>query len=51
MQTVIKEYLNNIKTGSSQSYKNLIMVPLLSPDSTTLDYLLLDEALTAVTNE
>jgi len=47
MQEVIREYLNNSKTGERQSYKNLTMVPLISPDFAALDYLLLDETLAA----
>ena len=45
MDTVIKNYLEQIKVGRKQSYKNLALYPLLSTYSSGLDYLLLDEAL------
>ena len=46
MDTVIKNYLEQIKVGRKQSYKNLSIYPLLSTYSSGLEYLLLDEALT-----
>ena len=45
MQTVIESYLEQVKVGRKQSYKNLAMFPLLSTYSAPLDYLILDEAL------
>jgi len=45
MQEVIKAYLDQIKIGRKQSFKNLAIFPLLSTYSSDLDYLLLDEAL------
>ena len=45
MDTVIKDYLEQIKLGRKQSYKNLTLYPLLSTYSSSLEYLLLDEAL------
>ena len=45
MDTVIKNYLEQIKVGRKQSYKNLALYPLLSTYSSGLEYLLLDEAL------
>ena len=45
MDTVIKNYLEGLKVGRKQSYKNLAMYPLLSTYSLNLEYLLLDEAL------
>jgi len=46
MDTVIKNYLEQIKVGRKQSYKNLSLYPLLSAYSSGLEYVLLDEALT-----
>jgi len=46
MDTVIKDYLDQIKIGRKQSYRDLAVYPLLSTYSISLDYLLLDEALT-----
>ena len=46
MDTIIKNYLEQIKVGRKQSYKNLSLYPLLSAYSLDLEYLLLDEALT-----
>jgi len=45
MQTVIRTYLEQVKIGRKQTYKNLAMFPLLSTYSAPLDYLILDEAL------
>ena len=45
MDTVIKNYLEQIKVGRKQSYKNLTLYPLLSTYSSGLEYLLLDAAL------
>ena len=45
MDTVIKNYLEQIKVGRKQSFKNLSIYPLLSTYSSGLEYLLLDEAL------
>ena len=45
MDTIIKNYLEQIKIGRKQSYKNLALYPLLSTYSSGLEYLLLDEAL------
>jgi hypothetical protein len=45
MDTVIKNYLEQLKVGRKQTYKNLSLYPLLSAYSSGLDYLLLDEAL------
>ena len=45
MDTVIKNYLEQLKVGRKQSYKNLALYPLLSTYSVGLEYLLLDEAL------
>ena len=45
VQNAIKSYLDQIKIGRKQSFKNLAMFPLLSTYSSDLDYLLLDEAL------
>jgi len=46
MQDIIKEYLEQVKVGRKQSFKNLAVYPLLSTYSVSLDYLTLDEALT-----
>ncbi|MBW2615736.1 MAG: hypothetical protein JRD02_06145 [Deltaproteobacteria bacterium] len=46
MQDIIKDYLDQAKVGRKQSYKNLAIFPLLSTYGLSLDYLLLDEALT-----
>ena len=45
MDTVIKNYLEQLKVGRKQSYKNLALYTLLSTYSLDLEYLLLDEAL------
>jgi hypothetical protein len=45
MQESIKYYLEQVKIGRQQSYKNMALFPLLSAYSLDLDYLLLDEAL------
>ena len=45
MEKAIQTYLDLIKLGRKQSYKNLAIFPLLSTYSLDLDYLLLDEAL------
>lgn len=45
MQEVLQGYLNEVKIGRRQSFRNLAMFPLLSTYSLDLDYLLLDEAL------
>ena len=45
MDTVIKNYLEQLKVGRKQSYKNLSLYPLLSTYASGLEYLLLDEAL------
>jgi len=47
MQEVIKEYLEHIKIGRKQVYKNMALFPLLSDYSVGLEYILLDEALGA----
>jgi hypothetical protein len=45
MQNVINEYLEQVKVGRKQSYKNLALFPLLSTYALDVDYLLLDQAL------
>jgi len=45
MDTIIKNYLEQLKVGRKQSYKNLALYPLLSTYSSDPEYLLLDEAL------
>ena len=45
MDTVIKGYLEKTKVGRKQFYRNLAVYPLLSTYSVSIDYLLLDEAL------
>ena len=45
MNTVIKNYLEQLKVGRKQSHKNLALYPLLSTYSLDLEYLMLDEAL------
>ncbi|HIJ35860.1 MAG TPA: hypothetical protein HPP59_01105 [Deltaproteobacteria bacterium] len=45
MDTVIKDYLEQLKVGRKQFYKNLAIYPLLSTYASGLEYLLLDEAL------
>ena len=45
MDTVIRNYLEQMKVGRKQSHKNLSIYPLLSTYSVGLEYLLLDEAL------
>ena len=43
MKKLILNYLNNIKMGDKQTYKNMVVFPLLCDEEITLDYLLLDE--------
>ena len=45
MEKVVNKYLEEIKIGRRQSYKNLVMFPLLSSSIAGTDYLMLDEAL------
>ena len=45
MDTIIKNYLEQIKVGRKQNHKNLALYPLLSTYNSGLEYLLLDEAL------
>jgi len=45
MQEAISSYLDQIKIGRKQSFRNLAMFPLLSAYTSDSDYLLLDEAL------
>ena len=45
MENIIKNYLEQLKVGRKQSYKNLALYPLLSTYSVGLEYLMLDEAL------
>jgi hypothetical protein len=45
MTELIKNYLENIKIGKGQSYKNLTFYPVLSDEVVPFDYLNLDEAL------
>jgi hypothetical protein len=47
MEQAIKTYLEQAKIGRQQSYKNMALFPLLSTYSLDLDYLMLDEALSA----
>jgi len=46
MENLVSEYLEQVKVGRKQSFKNLAVYPLLSTYSVPLDYLTLDEALT-----
>lgn len=45
MEHVIKNYLKHIHIGRQQSYRNLVVFPLLSTHETTVAYITLDEAL------
>jgi len=45
MREIITDYLDHIKTGRAQSYKNLALFPILSPHAATVEYRTLDEAL------
>ena len=47
MMKEIVEYLDTLKVGRKQVYKNLAILPLLSTYEIALDYLTLDEALEA----
>jgi len=46
MENLVSDYLEQVKVGRKQSFKNLAVYPLLSTYSVPLDYLTLDEALT-----
>ena len=39
MDTIIKDYLEQLKVGRKQSYKNLALYPLLSTYNLGLEYL------------
>ena len=45
MEKILNQYLDQIKIGGKQVYKNLALFPLLSGQAVSLDYLTLDEAL------
>ncbi len=45
METVIREYLGQIKVGRTQRYRNVALFPLLSEYEAALDFVTLDEAL------
>ena len=45
MDTVIKNYLEQMKVGRKQSCKNLALFPLLSTYTVSLEHLMLDVAL------
>jgi hypothetical protein len=45
MEGLLNQYLDQIKIGGKQVYKNLALFPLLSAQADSLDYLTLDEAL------
>ena len=45
MEEILKNYLDRIKIGGKQVYKNLALFPLLSNLAIPLEYLTLDEAL------
>jgi len=45
MQNLLINYLEQLRIGQKQSYKNLAVYPLLSEYVVTLDYLTLDEAM------
>jgi len=45
MEGILNQYLDQIKIGGKQVYKNLALFPLLSGQAVSLDYLTLDEAL------
>ena len=46
-QNKVQDYLEQVKIGRQQSFRNLAMFPLLSAYSVPTDYLTLDEALSA----
>ena len=45
MDKIIENYLQQLKVGRKQVYKNLAIYPILSTYASGLEYLLLDEAL------
>jgi hypothetical protein len=45
MEGILNQYLDQIKIGGKQVYKNLALFPLLSGQAVSLDYLTMDEAL------
>lgn len=45
MNAAIAKYMEHVRLGQKQSYRNLALYPILSDYSSELDYLLLDEAL------
>jgi hypothetical protein len=51
MEKIISNYFERLKTGRQQSFKNLVVYPLLSDYKVTFDYLTLDEALNQHTIE
>ena len=44
MDTIVGNYLEQMKVARKQSYKNLALYPLLSTYSVGLEYLMLDDA-------
>ena len=45
MKQVVQDYLNHIRLGEAQRYRNMAVFPLLCDKESKADYLLLDEAL------
>ena len=45
MKQVLQDYLNHIRLGETQRYRNMALFPLLCDKESKADYLLLDEAL------
>ncbi len=45
MKQVVQDYLNHLKLGEAQHYRNMALFPLLCDKESKADYLLLDETL------
>jgi len=45
MKNIVNSYIDKLKTGRKQSYRNLAVYPLLSTCEAGIDYLLFSEAL------
>ena len=50
MENVIKEYLEQVKVGRKQVYKNMALFPLLSDFSLSLDFILMEEVIVRAVN-
>lgn len=45
MEKVLENYMNQIRFGKRQAYRNMAVFPVIMDDALSPDYLILDEAL------